>query len=113
MTNFHDNTLWQQSYVALMDVYASIDTIDESARKEDLEIILGLQKASQDVSAKIADGLSRLDKRMGRNLLYDAIGLVAIVRTQLAIAWGRGLMDDNTFRAIDTKYSELAISLQK
>jgi four helix bundle protein len=96
-----------------MDVYAAIDTIDEATRKEDSEIVLGLQKASQDVTAKIADGLSRLDKRMGRNLLYDAIGLVAIVRTQLAIAWGRGLMDDNTFRAIDTKYDELAVSLQK
>lgn len=113
MTNFHDNKLWQQSYVVLMDIHTAIDKLDERVRKEDEEVVLGLQKSAQDVSAKIADGLSRLDKRLGRNLLFDSIGLVAIVRTQLAIAWGRGLLDDETFKAIDTKYAELAISLQK
>lgn len=113
MTTFHDNKLWQQSYVALMDIHKTIDALDDAARQADAEVIQGLQKSAQVVSAKIADGLSRLDKRFGRNLLFDAIGLVAIVRTQLAIAWGRGLVDDDTFKAIDEKYSALAISLQK
>jgi hypothetical protein len=113
MNSFHDNKLWQQSYVALMDIHTMIDQLDEDAREEDEEVIQGLQKAAQDVSAKIADGLSRLDKRFGRNLLFDTIGLVAVVRTQLAIAWGRGLVDDVKFKDIDGKYAELAVSLQK
>lgn len=113
MTTFHDNKLWQQSYVALMDIHKMIDTLDEATREQDAEVIQGLQKAAQSVSANIADGLSRLDKRFGRNLLFDTIGLVAVVRTQLAIAWGRGLVTDDIFKAIDEKYSELAISLQK
>ena len=113
MTSFHDNKLWQQSYVALMDIHNTIDTLEESVRMEEAEVIQGLQKSAQDVSARIADGLSRLDKRFGRNLLFDSIGLVAIVRTQLAIAWGRGLLEDEVFKDIDNKYAELAISLQK
>lgn len=113
MGSFHDNKLWQQSYVALMDIHTMIDQLEADIREQDSEVIQGLQKAAQDVSARIADGLSRLDKRFGRNLLFDTIGLVAIVRTQLAIAWGRGLVDDAKFKEIDGKYAELAVSLQK
>lgn len=111
--NFHENTLWQHSYVALMDIYQAIDDVEEDVKDQEEETIEGVLTAAQAVAAKIADGLSRIDKRIGKGLLYDSIGLVAVVRTQLAISWGRGLLDDETFKAIDGKYQELATALQK
>jgi four helix bundle protein len=111
--NFHDNKLWQQSYVALMDIYETLDELDPDVKENEEETVESLVLSAQNVAAKIADGLSRTDKRIGKELLYDAIGLVAVVRTQLAIAWGRGLLDDDTFRAIDGKYQDLTSELQK
>lgn len=109
MTNFHEHKLWQEAYVILMDIHEAIDSLEE----KDEEITETLLEAAQNVAAKIADGLSRLDHRFGRTLIYDSVGLVAIARTQLAVAWGRGLFDDETFRTLDSKYAQLSEELQK
>jgi hypothetical protein len=96
-----------------MDIYETLDEIDPDVVEQESENVESLVLSAQNVASKIADGLSRLDKRIGRELLFDAIGLVAVVRTQLAIAWGRGLLEDDIFRKIDDQYSELATALQK
>jgi len=108
-TPFHEHKLWQDAYVALMDVHEAFDgqkTGDES------EIVEQVLDSATNLAAKIADGLSRLDRRFGRQILMDAIGMVAIVRTHLAVAWGRGLVNDDTFRTLDGKYDSLAVALQ-
>lgn len=110
MQNFHDNKLWQDAFVVLMDIHDTVDKLGDDASQE---IVIGLQEAAKNVTAKIADGLSRNDRRIGRNLVYDAVGLVAITRTQLAIAWGRGILDDDTFKALDDKYAGLTDALQR
>ncbi len=111
MTNFHEHALWQESYVALMDVHDVVDEIDLTEGQEDM--VEKLLESCQNVTAKIADGLSRLDHRIGRDCIYDSVGLVAVARTQLAVSWGRGLMDDETFKSLDTKYAKLSESLQR
>ncbi len=110
MTNFHDNPLWQKSYVALMDIHDVVESTNPTAAGG--QIVEDLLDAARNVAAKISDGLSRLDRRFGRQLVQDAIGLVAITRTQLAVAWGRGLFPDETFKALDDKYAELSEALQ-
>ncbi len=111
--NFHDNTLWQKAYMVLMDIYEALDTVDEEVLENEEESVESLLVSAQDVAAKIADGLSRKDRRIGKELLFDAIGLVAVVRTHLAIAWGRGLLEDDMFRSIDGKYQALSEDLQQ
>ena len=111
--NFHDNKLWQHSYVALMDIYQTLDETDPDVKEGEEETVESLVLSAQNVASKIADGLSRIDKNTGRELLFDTIGLVAVVRTQLAIAWGRGILEDETFRTIDGKYQDLTTELQK
>lgn len=108
--NFHDNKLWQEAFVALMDVH----DVAESVTGDDYQakIAEGALSAARSVAAKIADGLSRMDRRLGRQLILDTVGLVAVTRTQLAVAWGRGMMDDATFKALDDKYAALSQSLQ-
>lgn len=108
MQNFHEDKLWQASYVALMDIHEVLDNSGDG----DSEIALGLLAAAKDVASKIADGLSRMDHRIGRNLIYDSIGLVAVTRTQLAVAWGRGILTDDVFKKLDDQYASLSSSLQ-
>jgi len=109
MQNFHEHKLWQDSYVVLMDLH---EALGGERDDEDGEVVEEVKKSATDLTAKIADGLSRLDHRFGRQVLFDAIGLVAVVRTHLAVAWGRGLMDDETFRGLDDKYAKLSDALQ-
>lgn len=110
--NFHDNKLWQMSYVVLMDIYSLLDTLDGDMREDEEEVIEGVVDSAQQVASKIADGLSRMDRRVGKDLIFTSVGLVAVVRTQLAIAWGRGIFDDEEFKTLDNKYQELTMALQ-
>jgi hypothetical protein len=93
-----------------MDVHDLVDGLEDEGRNE---VVLGLLEAAKNVTSKIADGLSRTDRRLGRNLIFDSVGLVAITRTQLAIAWGRGLLNDDSFRQLDEKYAKLSDELQR
>jgi len=106
---FHEQKLWQDAYVALMDIH---EAFDEHKEGDEEEIVDQVLDSATNLAAKIADGLSRLDRRFGRQILMDAIGMVAVVRTHLAVAWGRGLVNDDTFRILDGKYDSLAIALQ-
>lgn len=101
--NFHEHKLWQASYVALMDLHGALD--GEEAND--------LLESAQEVAATIADSLTRQDRRVARDLLFAAVGQVAKTRTHLAVSWGRGIVDDATFKAIDDKYASLSDSLQK
>lgn len=102
MTNFHEHKLWQEAYVALMDLHAAVE-------EEDARDLVG---SAHEVAATIADSLTRDDRRAGRDLIAKAVGLVAMTRTHLAVAWGRGLMDDETFKKLDDQYAQLSSSLQ-
>lgn len=95
MINFHEHKLWQEAYVILMDL-------------EDPELVA----SAQEIAATIADSLTRSDRRIARELMQKAIGLVAKTRTQLAVAWGKGRMDDATFKKLDDQYAQLSSSLQ-
>ncbi len=108
-TPFHEHKLWQDAYVALMDIHEAFDGQKDGDNEEIVEQVLD---SATDVTAKIADGLSRIDRRFGRQILMDAIGLVAITRTHLAVAWGRGLVDDELFKTLDGKYDTLGVALQ-
>ncbi len=108
--SFHEHKLWQDAFVTLMDTHEAFEGEYDGLDEEIVERVL---ENATSLSAKIADGLSRLDRRFGRQILMDAIGMVAIVRTHLALAWGRGLLTDETFQGLDGKYDALGIALQQ
>lgn len=103
MLNFHENKLWQEAYVALMELH---DVFDPGASANVLA-------SAGKVTAMIADGLSRKDARRGREIIGDTIGQVAVVRSHLAVCWGRKLVDDEVFKSLDDRYSNLSQSLQQ
>lgn len=109
MQNFHDQKLWQDAFVVLMEVH---DTFDAMRQGENEEIVEDVIESATNVAAKIADGLSRADRRFGRQVMLDAVGMVAMVRTHLAVAWGRGLVTDDLFKSMDDKYAHLSEQLQ-
>ena len=109
MMNFHENKLWQDAFVILMEAHDLFDDLRSGQHEEIVEDVL---ESTTGVTSRIADGLSRQDQRFGRQVLLDAVGLVAVARTHLAVAWSRGLVTDETFKAIDDKFAALSESLQ-
>lgn len=107
MVNFHEHKLWQDAYVALLDIHEALDDVEKEDR-----VVSGLLDAAQKVAATIADALTRSDRRVSQSLVFDAVGIVAVTRTELAIAWGRGFMNDETFRGLDERYAKISESLQ-
>ncbi len=114
MNNFHDQKLWQDAFVVLMDVHTTFENGEDASNPQagGEDVIEDCIESATLVAAKIADGLSRQDKRFGRQVLLDAIGLVAVVQTHLAVAWGRGMVSDEVFKATDDKYQALTDALQ-
>ncbi len=110
MINFHEHKLWQESYVALMDIHTALDAVEVDDR--DCDVVKELVESAQTVAATVADSLTRQDRRVAQELMRTAVGQVAMTRTHLAVAWGRGLVDDGTFEALDAKYAALSSSLQ-
>jgi len=115
--SFHEHKLWQDAYVTLMDTHEAFEGQFEddgpACRQAGKEIVEQVLTSATSLSAKIADGLSRLDRRFGRQILMDAVGMVAVVRTHLAVAWGRGILTDETFQKLDGKFDALGIALQQ
>ena len=101
--SFHEQKLWQQSYVALMDIHEALEGVGAN----------DLLESAQTVAATIADGLTRRDPDVARHILETAVGQVAKTRTHLAVAWGRGIVSDETFKSIDDAYARLSDSLQR
>ncbi len=102
MVNFHEHKLWQAAYVALMDLY------DAPEVDPDGDLIT----SAENVAATIADALTRQDKKVANELIQSSIGGVAMTRTHLAVAWGRGLVDDEIFKKLDESYATLSSFLQ-
>ena len=110
MINFHEHKLWQEAFVGLMDIHEALEKLE--IEPPDAEVARELIKSAEHVAATIADGLTRRDNRRGRELIENAVGEVAETRTHLAIAWGRGLLEDETFKKLDGQYDRLSSSLQ-
>lgn len=110
ISNFHEHKLWQEAFVGLMDIHEALEKLE--TQSPDAEVAQELIKNAERVAATIADGLTRRDQRRGRELIDNAIGEVAKTRTHLAIAWGRGLLSDETFKKLDSQYDRLSSSLQ-
>lgn len=91
-----------------MDLYDAVEGMGENR-----EILDQLLASGVGVVAKIADGLTRGDRNVSHTLLSDAAGLVATTRSHLAVAWGKQILDDETFRSLDTVYASLSESLQR
>lgn len=102
MNYFHEHKLWQEAYVALMELHDVFETATSPQ----------LLASAGKVTAMIADALSRNDQRKRKEIIAEATGEVAVTRSHLAVAWGRKLVENEAFRSLDNKYAALSQSIQ-
>jgi hypothetical protein len=102
--SFHEDTLWQDAYTAVLDLCALAG---------ENEVIAQAQKLGLLALTTIADGLSRRDRRERDAKLRDAAGRVAGVRSLLSVAWAQDAVDDDVFAKLDGAYEALGNKLPK
>ena len=102
--SFHEDTLWQEAYTAVIDLCALAD---------DNEVIKRAQRLGLKTLTMIADGVSRRDRRERDIKLRDAAGSVAGVRSLLSVAWAQDAVNDETFAKLDGAYESLANKLPR
>lgn len=102
MATFHDNKVWQDAYVAALDVS------DVLASGNDTDILPQLKKHSLTILTVAADALSRRDRREMDQKLRDVQGLIAALRSLLSVAWAQEILNDEQFSKLDTQYEALA-----
>ncbi len=100
MATFHDNKLWQDAYVAVLDVL-------EAVNGSESELTGRIKKYSFKVLVLIADSFSRRDRRERDNKLRDAIGTVYGLRSLLSVAWAQEVLDDEQFGKLDNTYDAI------
>lgn len=96
--------------MGLIDLHGALESVE--AEPHDHDVVKKLLDSAEAVAATIADGLTRRDRELAAELVGSAVGEVAKTRTHLAVAWGRGLLDDETFRKLDGQYARLSENLQ-
>lgn len=106
MKPFHDNKLWQDAYVAVMDVHQITDSNAD-------DITGAIRRASRTVLTTVADAVTRKDRRQQRDRLQDALGAVASIRSLLSVAWGQQVLPDDVFKKLDESYETLGKQLTK
>lgn len=104
MSTFHDDTLWQEAYTAVLDLC-------EAAT--DNEVLTQAKKLGLKALSTLADGVSRRDRRERDMKLRDAMGMVAGLRSLLSVAWAQEALDDETFQKLDTAYEALGEKLPR
>jgi len=103
MNHFHEDKLWQEAYIALMELHDAFSTQDAPQ----------LFTSAGKITAMIADALTRRDRRRGREIIAEAVSEAAKTRSHLAVVWGRKLIGDGEFQSLDDRYAKLSESLQE
>lgn len=102
MATFHDNKVWQDAYVAALDVS------DVLAEVQSGELVQHLRNHSLTILTVAADALSRRDRREMDERMRNVNGLIAALRSLLSVAWAQELLSDEQFGKLDTQYENLA-----
>ena len=102
MATFHDNKLWQDAYVAALDVTDVLSSCGET------DLLPHLKNHSLTILTVAADALSRRDRREMDERLRNVNGLIAALRSLLSVAWAQETLNDEQFSKLDTQYEALA-----
>lgn len=104
MQTFHDHKLWQDAYVAVMDMY-------ETTGRSEHEVLSAMRRHSLAVLTTVADALSRQDRHQRLEKFHNAIGEVASIRSLLSVAWGQKTLSDDAFRKLEEAYEQIGKQL--
>ncbi len=107
MAAFHDDKLWQEAYVALLDL------LDETDGLTPADIADQVRKHGMMVLTTIAQASSMRDRKYRDLKLRDVASIIVSLRSLLSILWAQKALGDEAFGNLDGAYEELANKLPR
>ena len=104
--SFHDDKLWQEAYVALLDVLEATDAIDG-------DLVEQVRKHAMMVLTEIAQGVSNRDRKMRDIKLHNVGNIIIATRSLLSVIWGQEALTDDQFAKLDGAYESLSNKLPR
>lgn len=107
MAQFHDDKLWQQAYVA------SLDVLNETAPMAGNDVADQIRKHAMMVLTVVAQAVTNKDRKMRDIKLRDVGSIIVALRSLLSVLWGQEALSDEQFNALDETYEQLANTLPR
>ena len=103
--SFHDDKLWQEAYVALLDVLEATDGMDGDLVKQ-------VRKHAMMVLTETAQAVASRDRKLHELKLRNVgTGMIVSLRSLLSVLWGQEALTDDQFGKLDSEYETLANKL--
>lgn len=105
--SFHDDKLWQEAYVALLDLLEATDGIDG-------DLAAQARKQAMMVLTETATAVSSHDRKLRDMKLRNVgTGMIVSLRSLLSVMWATEALTDDVFGKLDTAYEALANKLPR
>ena len=104
--SFHDDKLWQEAYVASLDL---LDATDGQSG----DLVDQLRKHSMMVLTEIAQAVGNRDRKFRDIKLRGVTNILVALRSLLSLLWAREALDDDAFGKLDAAYESLATKLPR
>lgn len=107
MSTFHDDKLWQEAYVALLDVLETTDGMDT-------DIVAQVRKHAMMTLTEVGQGVANRDRKL-RDIKLRGVGtgIIVALRSLLSVLWGTEVLTDDQFGKLDGAYEALANKLPR
>ncbi len=103
--SFHDDKLWQQAYVAVLDILEATDALDQA------DIVSEVRRYAMMVLTVTSDAVSRRDRRERDAKLRDAYFRTVALRSLLSVLWAKEILSDDAFGKLDSALEGLSAAL--
>lgn len=104
--SFHDDKLWQEAYVSLLDVLEAVDAIDADIAKQ-------VRKHAMMVLTEVAQAVASRDRKLRDLKLRNVGNIIIALRSLLSVLWGTEALTDDQFGKLDGAYEALANKLPR
>lgn len=103
--SFHDDKLWQEAYVSLLDVTEAVDS--------DADIAKHVRKHAMMVLTEVAQAVSSHDRKLRDLKLRNVGAMIIALRSLLSVLWGMEALTDDQFGKLDGAYESLSNKLPR
>lgn len=103
--SFHDDKLWQEAYVSLLDVLEAIDDGADLGKQVRKHAMMVLTEVSQAVASR--------DRKLRELKLRNVGNMIVALRSLLSVLWGTEALTDDQFGKLDGAYESLGNKLPR
>lgn len=111
--SFHDDALWQQAYMAALDVLEATPSVTSGQAELDDDLVGQIRKHAMMVVTEVAQAVAHRDRKFRDIKLRGVTNIVVALRSLLSLLWAREALDDDTFGKLDASYEALSNKLPR